>query len=76
MSCGAAARTRVAAAPGWRGPIVLLLVIAVLCLGVLAAALVKLAHGSGPRPPSFTRTITTTAASAAGTGSAGASGTP
>ena len=43
LSCGAAARTRLAAIPRWRAPLVLLGVAIVLALGVLAAALVSLA---------------------------------
>ncbi len=58
LNCGAAARTRLAAAPNWRAPLVALLLIAVLALGVLAAALVKLAGDSGPAPAATTRTVT------------------
>jgi hypothetical protein len=60
LSCGAAARTRLAASPGWRAPIIALVVVIVLCLGVLAGALVKLAGGSTP-PPATTTTVTSTA---------------
>ncbi len=67
LSCGAAARTRLAAAPGWKGPIVAIATVAVLALGVLAAALVKLAGDSGPAPVAVTRTITTAAPPAAAT---------
>jgi hypothetical protein len=58
LKCGAAARTRLAAAPNWRAPLVTLAVIGVLALGVLAAALVKLAGDSGPAPAPRTLTVT------------------
>jgi len=57
--CGAAARTRVAPAPNWKGLIAALAVVAVLSFGVLAAALVVLAGGSGSTTPASTRTVTT-----------------
>jgi hypothetical protein len=44
LRCGAAARTRLAAKPGWRWMLVIVAVIVVAALGVLAAALVKLAE--------------------------------
>jgi hypothetical protein len=47
LRCGAAARTRLAASPAWKTPVIALAVIVALSLGVLAAALVKLAGGSG-----------------------------
>jgi hypothetical protein len=62
LSCGAAARTRLAASPGWRGPILALVVVLVLALGVLAGSLVKLA---GPAPTAATQTTTVTTAAAA-----------
>ncbi len=43
LRCGAAARTRLAAQPKWKALVVALLLVVVLSLGVLAAALVKLA---------------------------------
>jgi hypothetical protein len=43
LSCGAAARTRLAATPRWRAPLVALGVVIVLAVGVLTAALVSLA---------------------------------
>lgn len=64
LRCGAAARTRLAATPNWKTPIVTIAVVAVLALGVLAAALVKLAGDSGS---STTTTTTTVAAPAAST---------
>ncbi len=62
LRCGAAARTRLAAAPGWKGPIAVIAVIAAIALGVLAAALVKLAGDSGPAPAPVTQTVTAGAA--------------
>ena len=59
LRCGAAARTRLAAAPDWKGPIVAVAIVAALALGVIAAALVKLAGDSGPAPAPITRTLTT-----------------
>jgi hypothetical protein len=69
LRCGAAARTRLAAAPNWRVPIAALLAVVALSLGVLTAALVDLA-GSSSSSPAITRTITT-APPAAPTGPAG-----
>jgi hypothetical protein len=43
LGCGAAARTRLAATPRWRAPVIALCVVIVLALGVLTAALVSLA---------------------------------
>jgi pyruvate/2-oxoglutarate dehydrogenase complex dihydrolipoamide acyltransferase (E2) component len=60
LSCGAAARTRLAASPAWRAPIVALVVVIVLALGVLAGSLVKLAGGS-PAPSTQTTTVTVAA---------------
>lgn len=42
LHCGAAARTRLAAPPKWKGLVVTLVVVAVVSLAVLAVALVKL----------------------------------
>jgi hypothetical protein len=64
LSCGAAARTRLAAAPNWKGPVATLAVVSALSLGVLAAALVKLASGS-PATASTTVTRTVTSSPAA-----------
>ncbi len=63
LSCGAAARTRLAAPTNWKAPIVAIAAVIVLALGVLAAALVKLSGGSPSTttPPPITRTITTAA---------------
>lgn len=62
LRCGAAARTRLAASPRWKGPIVTLAVVVALSLAVLAAALVKLAGGSGTA--TTTTTVTTRSAAA------------
>jgi predicted nucleic acid-binding Zn ribbon protein len=43
LRCGAAARTRLAAQPKWKMLVLVLVAVVVLSLGVLAAALVKLA---------------------------------
>jgi hypothetical protein len=43
LRCGAAARTRLAAQPKWRALVIVLLAVVALSLGVLTAALVKLA---------------------------------
>jgi hypothetical protein len=62
LRCGAAARTRLAATPNWKTPVAIISVVAALALGVLAAALVKLAGDSGPPPTPSTATVTTAAA--------------
>lgn len=74
LSCGAAARTRLAATPNWKAPVASIAVVAVLALGVLAAALVKLAGDSGSSATPATTTVTTTPA--ASTPFAPASTTP
>jgi hypothetical protein len=62
LRCGAAARTRLAASPAWKTPVIALAVVVALSLGVLAAALVKLAGGSGhPATAPTTITVTTPA---------------
>ena len=77
LRCGAAAHTRVAATPGWRAPVIVAVVLAVVCLGVLAGALVKLARGPGPAPPTVTLTVPAGAGSPGGTGATpGATSTP
>jgi hypothetical protein len=92
LSCGAAARTRLAAPTNWKAPIVAIVVIAALALGVLAAALIKLSGGSGapktvapvtrtvtaatPIAPGTIPTTTTSAAGATGLGGAVAPATP
>jgi hypothetical protein len=43
LGCGAAARTRLAATPRWRGPLIALGLVIVLALAVLVVALVSLA---------------------------------
>ncbi|HEY2142677.1 MAG TPA: hypothetical protein VGG98_11540 [Solirubrobacteraceae bacterium] len=62
LRCGAAARTRLAAAPNWRTPVAVIAVVCALSLGILAAALVKLAGGSGAAPAAATTTVTSAAA--------------
>ena len=77
LNCGAAARTRLAATPNWRAPAATVAVIAVLALGVLAAALVKLAGGSGSSTsPPVTTTVTTPAAATTTTTPGATSTTP
>jgi len=63
LRCGGAARTRLAASPNWKAPTAAVALLVALCLGVLAAALVKLAGETGPAP-TRTATVTTTAAAA------------
>jgi hypothetical protein len=43
LGCGAAARTRLAATPNWRAPLIVLGTVIVLALGALTVALVSLA---------------------------------
>jgi hypothetical protein len=80
LRCGAAARTRLAASPRWRAPVIALAVVAALALGVLAASLVKLAGDSGTSVRTVTRTIaapaTAPAGPAAGAAAGGAAATP
>jgi hypothetical protein len=59
LRCGAAARTRLAATPNWRAPIAAIVAVSALSLGVLTAALIDLAGGSGPTKTQVTRTVTT-----------------
>jgi hypothetical protein len=66
LRCGAAARTRLAAAARWRAVVIAFALFALLALGVIAAALVKIA-GETTSPPAITRTLTTTAAPATAT---------
>jgi hypothetical protein len=61
LNCGAAARTRLAAAPSWRGLATTAAVLIALSAGVLAASLVKLAADSSKAAPVSTRTVTTAA---------------
>jgi hypothetical protein len=66
MRCGAAARTRLATSPkNWRAPIVALAVVAAIALGVLAAAVVKLAGNSGS---TASHAVTTVAGQSSATG--------
>jgi hypothetical protein len=59
LRCGAAARTRLAAAPNWKAPTAALAVVIALSLGVLAAALVKLAGDSSSSGAAATTIVTT-----------------
>jgi hypothetical protein len=61
LRCGAAARTRLAASPNSKAPIIAVAVVAALSLAVLAAALVKLAGNSGSTKIHIARTVTTPA---------------
>jgi hypothetical protein len=64
LRCGAAARTRLASTPKWRTPLVVLGLTIVLALGVLTAALAKLAGGPGTTAATtITRTVTAPATS-------------
>jgi hypothetical protein len=74
LRCGAAARTRLATSPAWRAPIVAVAVVAVLSLGVLTAALVKLAGKSPTRTTTITTTLPVAATPAPTTTSSGATG--
>ena len=60
LRCGAAARTRLAASPSWKTPVIVLAVLVALSLGVLAAALVTLAGGSGHSTTAGATVIVTT----------------
>lgn len=73
LRCGAAARTRLAASPNWRAPVIVLALLAALSLAVIAAALVKLAgdSGSGTASSSTRRTPAAATAPPAATAPAG-----
>jgi hypothetical protein len=75
LRCGAAARTRLAAAPDWKIPVVALAVVVVLSLGVLTAALVKLA-GNSTSPATATTAAAVTPAPVAPAAVAPAAATP
>ena len=78
LRCGAAARTRLAATPRWRPPVIALATVVVLSLGALTAALVSLAGSSGQGGTvAVTRTVTAPTAGATTTpgAAAGAAGT-
>jgi hypothetical protein len=79
LHCGAAARTRLSATPNWKIPLAVVIVIAVLLVGILAASLVALARGPGAAPPTITKTVTLPQGATApipggSTGAAGTSG--
>lgn len=65
LHCGAAARTRLAASPAWKAPVVSIVVVLVVSLGVLAGSLVKLVGSSGPAATQTTTVTTQAAATAA-----------
>jgi len=65
LSCGAAARTRLANAPAWGAPIIAMAIVATLSLGVLAAALVTLAGKSSSSTTPTVATVTAAATAAA-----------
>src|SRR5207244_8269182 len=69
LRCGAAARTRLAASPNWKAPIIAVAVRAALSLAVLAAALGKLAGTSGS-PATAVATSTARQASVTSPGTA------
>lgn len=66
LRCGAAARTRLAATPSWRAPVIALGTVIVLSLGALTAALVSLAGdpGGSTSTVAVTRTVTAPAVAA------------
>lgn len=74
LQCGAAARTRLAATPKWRTPVIALSAVIVLSLGALTAALISLAGDSGTSVAGTVSVTTTTPAAALG--AAGAASTP
>jgi len=78
LHCGAAARTRLAAPPTWKAPIVTIAVLIVLALGVLAASLVKLSAGPGTTKtlPAVTTTITASSPAAPTTATTPTTATP
>jgi hypothetical protein len=65
LHCGAAARTRLAAAPNWKAPIAVLATVALLAIAAIAVSVVKLAGDTGPAPSAVIRTVTTAGAAAA-----------
>ncbi len=79
LRCGGAARTRLAAIPNWRAPVIALSAVVVLSLGALTAALVSLAGSSKTSGATGAATliVTTPAAGAAtSTGTGSAAGAP
>ena len=59
LRCGDPARTVIAATPRWRRPLLAIAALAVIALGVLAAAFISLTNDDPPAPIVVTRTITT-----------------
>jgi hypothetical protein len=60
LSCGAAARTRLAMSSNWKGPIIVVAVLAAVSIAVIAISLVELAGGTSNK--NIAVTITSTAA--------------
>ncbi|HEV2998639.1 MAG TPA: hypothetical protein VGX16_05985 [Solirubrobacteraceae bacterium] len=50
LSCGAAARTRLAPTPRWRPPLIALGAVILLALGIITASLIKLSEGTKTSP--------------------------
>src|SRR5437588_2151556 len=77
LQCGAAARTRLAATPRWRPPLVALALIAAIGAGVLTAALVKLVGpSSSSNAPAATRALAPAPGAAPAATTPGASSYP
>jgi hypothetical protein len=64
LQCGAAARTRIAKLPRWRGATIAVAIAVVLAIGGLIYAFVKLSSGSGTvtTTPTITQTVPAAAA--------------
>jgi hypothetical protein len=64
LACGAAARTRLAATPRWRLPLVIITLVIVISLVVIVASLVRLTRPALSSPPitapTATKTVVTT----------------
>jgi hypothetical protein len=60
LRCGGAARTRLAASPGWRAPLIGLAVAVVISLAVLGGAVIRLTEEEGSNGSANTVTSTTT----------------
>jgi len=67
LSCGAAARTRLAMSSNWKGPIIVVAMVAALSIAVIAISLVELAGSSGSSTTSVTVTSTAAATTPAPT---------
>ena len=75
LSCGAAARTRLAMSSNWKGPIIAVAIVAALSLAVLAVSLVSLAGNSGSKT-NATVSVVTSAGTATATSTTPAATTP